>query len=88
MTETTTTPASERHEFGAGGGDVGDEAAGARDDNRVVSGAFEDARQLDRAGIGGAEIERRRDDQHAQRMGRTVMDTPAGWRRCRQNRHQ
>ena len=56
----------------AGRGDVGGEPAGTRDDDGAMAGAAEDARQRDRAGIGGADIERGHDDQRVDRIARGV----------------
>ena len=53
----------ERDEFGAGGGHVGDQASGARHHDSAVSGPAENARERCGAGIGGADVERRNDNQ-------------------------
>ena len=60
----------ERHEFAAGGGHVGDQPAGARCDDGMVTGARKDTYQFERAGIGGAAIQRRHDNQRGDWIAR------------------
>ena len=52
----------------AGRLDFAGEAAAARDDDRLVTGGGEDADELDDAGIGGAGLQRRHDDENAERL--------------------
>ena len=53
--------------FGAGGGDIGEQSAGARHHDGAMPRAVKNSHQLDRADFGGADIERRHDDHHVHR---------------------
>ena len=72
----------ERHEFAAGRGDVGDQPAGARGDDGAVAGSAEDAREPDRAGIGGADFEAGHHDQHGERIRAPLRGARLGIGAC------
>ncbi len=67
----------ETDEFRAGGSDFVLEPSAVRHDGHAMAVAGEDAHQIDRARVGGARMQGRRDDENGERTRK--RDDFAGW---------